>query len=252
MFVCLWDDCGYECYLSSEMVRHINYHSFHSKIKSHGLNLIKSQGLKGCLLDPSQRNLFHDLAEPFKCVWGDCIERETDFDHPQEYYWHVARLVNKIKEKIKNNQYNKSVKEHLRSHTQEKLAGCPTCGCVFANRVKLLDHLKRQQCGNNEFTCTHCNKSFALERLLRDHMRSHINRYECKECGVTWPTPSSLQNHIKYRHSQDRDYSCDICEHKAKSAADLKQHLRIHQGDVLTCMEGCGFSCKSNPVMKGN
>ena len=46
----------------------------------------------------------------------------------------------------------------------------------FPDQVKLFDHLKRQQGGAEAadgFTCTHCNKKFALERLLRDHMRRY-------------------------------------------------------------------------------
>jgi hypothetical protein len=34
--------------------------------------------------------------------------------------------------------------EHIRRHTQEKLVGCPTCGGLFASKVKFVDHCKRQ------------------------------------------------------------------------------------------------------------
>ena len=137
-------------------------------------------------------------------------------------------------------------------YTQERLIACPACGALFANRVKLLDHLKRQQRGDEGFVCTNCNKSFATERLLKNHMRSHINHYTCPDCGMAWPTPSSLATHIKYRHSKSREYPCEFCEHKAKSPADLKQHARKHQGEVLSCPEGCGYVCKSNASMKSH
>lgn len=32
----------------------------------------------------------------------------------------------------------------MRSHTQEKLAACPTCGSMFSSNTKLFDHLHRQ------------------------------------------------------------------------------------------------------------
>lgn len=36
------------------------------------------------------------------------------------------------------------LREHLRSHTQEKIVACPTCGGMFANNTKFFDHIRRQ------------------------------------------------------------------------------------------------------------
>eukprot|EP00088_Acartia_fossae_P003414 TRINITY_DN11430_c0_g1_i1.p1 TRINITY_DN11430_c0_g1~~TRINITY_DN11430_c0_g1_i1.p1 ORF type:complete len:734 (-),score=123.90 TRINITY_DN11430_c0_g1_i1:243-2444(-) len=259
-FVCLWEDCGFECGEGNakEMTRHINYHSHHTQLKCKGLNLIKMHGLKGCSIDTNMRNLFQDLTAPFKCEWLGC---DTEFEQPQLFYWHVNRHINELEEEeetrtcewkscSKTFKNITRLREHMRSHCQEKSYGCPTCGALFATKTKLLDHLKRQQVTTGSFTCTNCNKTFALERLLRDHMRSHINTYECEECGMCWPTPSSLKNHIMYRHSKTRDFPCESCDYKAKSHHDLKQHSRRHQAEVLSCMEGCGFVCKANSVMK--
>ena len=40
VFGCLWAECGFETPSSEEMVRHVNFHSFHTKIKCHGLNMV--------------------------------------------------------------------------------------------------------------------------------------------------------------------------------------------------------------------
>ena len=104
--------------------------------------------------------------------------------------------------------------------------GCPTCGGLFANRVKFMDHCLKQQEGHS-FACVTCEKKFAIERHLRygerftqsispvaflpfppnfeifydyrDHMRSHVNHYKCPHCDMSCPTPSTLTSHIKYR-----------------------------------------------------
>jgi hypothetical protein len=48
------------------------------------------------------------------------------------------------------------LEEHARRHTQEKRVGCPTCGSLFANKVKFLDHCQRQIPVECEFwTCWH-------------------------------------------------------------------------------------------------
>ena len=40
VFGCLWAECGFETPSSEEMVRHVNFHSFHTKIKCHGYNMV--------------------------------------------------------------------------------------------------------------------------------------------------------------------------------------------------------------------
>lgn len=37
------------------------------------------------------------------------------------------------------------LREHLRSHTQEKVVACPGCGGMYANNTKLFDHIIRQK-----------------------------------------------------------------------------------------------------------
>lgn len=88
----------------------------------------------------------------------------------------------------------------MRSHTQERLVACPTCGSMFASNTKFFDHLHRQAdpVGKKDFffcvlvllvlleknhfcarihteslVCEHCGKAFSRERLLRDHVRQH-------------------------------------------------------------------------------
>lgn len=82
------------------------------------------------------------------------------------------------------------------------------------------------------YQCSHCDKRYTTERLLRDHVRHHVNQYKCPCCDMTCPTPSSLKSHLKYRHTTQTPYKCDHCEHGAKSVADLKKHLESHSMDV--------------------
>ena len=264
VFACLWTECGFETSSSNEMVRHIHFHSFHTKIKCHGLNMLKTHGLQPCSLDPSQRNIVPDLSDPLKCGWVGCDMADNQWHQPQQFYCHVSNHAEELRGKeIKCNWQNckktdgsvSKLKEHMRSHSQERLVGCPTCGGLFANRVKFLDHCKRQHVSNEDsFTCTNCGKKFALERLLRDHMRSHINHYKCPQCDMTCPTPSSLSNHMRYKHMKDKPFSCEFCNYKGKTQHDVKGHMRIHYEEVeLNCTEtGCTFSCRAQSTMKSH
>ena len=79
------------------------------------------------------------------------------------------------------------VNEHVRSHLKEKTVACSNCGSVFSNNTKFSDHLVRQQTPSDDgnLTCSFCHKSFASERLLRDHTRRHINTLQCPQCELT-------------------------------------------------------------------
>lgn len=41
--------------------------------------------------------------------------------------------------------------EHVKTHTQEKVIGCPTCGTLFCSRAKFLDHCNRQIPENSKY-----------------------------------------------------------------------------------------------------
>ena len=146
------------------------------------------------------------------------------------------------------------IKEHMKCHSQEKLVGCPQCGGMFANRIKFFDHCMRQQSNvkNPSFICTKCNKAFTIERHLRDHMRAHINYYKCNFCDMTCPSPSTLKNHIRYRHVDVKPYSCEFCEYRGKTPGDIKSHVRIHFNEVeIVCPEeNCNYKCRAKLTMK--
>lgn len=151
--MCVWEDCGFETSDQKEMIRHIYYHAYHTKIKCLGANLIEKLALQGCQLDPQTRNAVPELTEPLICSWKEC---KLEFLNVQLFYWHVHThsITDDNGEKgtkkclwdsCTGSFCNKfKLRDHLRSHTQEKSLACPTCGSLFASRTKLHDHCLRQ------------------------------------------------------------------------------------------------------------
>lgn len=39
-YACLWGTCGFKSVDSSELMRHVNFHSYHTKLKSIGSNIL--------------------------------------------------------------------------------------------------------------------------------------------------------------------------------------------------------------------
>lgn len=153
VITCLWEECGFNSTDQKESIRHIYYHAYHTKIKCLGANLIEKHALQGCQLDPQTRNTVPELTEPLTCRWEDC---SIEFVNIQQFYWHVHThaITNDNGEKetkrcvwsdCQSRFGNKfKLREHLKSHTQEKALACPTCGSLFATRTKLHDHCLRQ------------------------------------------------------------------------------------------------------------
>lgn len=260
VYACLWESCGFESSDASEIMRHVNYHSYHTKIKCIGSNILARTKLPACTFLQVGKNLIPDLPDPFACCWDDC---ERTFNNSQMYFDHIQTHVhcnprgNNVVGGVPCSWRGcKSVfrsvyklADHVRSHTQEKLVGCPTCGGLFATKTKFFDHCKRQvPLEMQEYQCSHCSKYYPSERLLRDHMRHHVNHYKCSFCDMTCPTPSSLSVHIRYRHLDSKPFKCNFCEYTAKTQYDMKNHLNTHCSDpIYRCQqEGCGFSCRSS------
>ncbi|GCB61109.1 hypothetical protein scyTo_0011254, partial [Scyliorhinus torazame] len=177
---------------------------------------------------------------------GQCTDKETlpNKNEAISCCWKGCGATFKIKFKLR---------EHLRSHTQEKVASCANCGGMFSNNTKFYDHVRRQTANEQKtFPCQHCDKQFANERLLRDHVRNHVNQFKCPLCDMTCTTFSSLRTHIKFRHCDERPYGCDFCENSFKNLYDLRKHIETHN-DEPTCRcssDGCNFSARSVQTLK--
>ncbi|NWR35726.1 HINFP factor, partial [Tachuris rubrigastra] len=262
-YTCLWQDCGFCSPESpSDLVRHVYFHCYHTKLKQWGLQALQGQGdVSHCQLDFQSRNIIPEIQENFLCLWEYC---ERSFDNPEWFYRHVEdhSFCSEYKAAGKENHVvlcgwkdcdcsfkgRCKLREHLRSHTQEKVVACPTCGGMFANNTKFFDHIRRQTTLDQQrFQCSHCSKRFATERLLRDHMRNHVNHYKCPLCDMTCPLPSSLRNHIRFRHSEERPFKCDYCDYSCKNLIDLRKHLDTHSKEpAYRCeFEACSFSARS-------
>jgi uncharacterized C2H2 Zn-finger protein len=139
------------------------------------------------------------------------------------------------------------VLEHCRSHTGEKVVSCPKCGSLFASNSKFKDHLVRQQnFESSTFSCSICYRTYPTERLLREHVRRHINTLKCPYCDLTCNGPSRLQHHIRFRHNTITSHQCPVCQKGFKTPHCLGEHLESHGQKSMKCsISGCKYAGKT-------
>ena len=132
-------------------------------------------------------------------------------------------------------------KQHIAiSHVKVKDHICELCpDKAYSRKSGLMDHMRENHCqnGKKEYPCEHCNKSLSTLRLLKNHMKLHLENgvHVCQFCNKSFNRAFVLKQHINIVHEGIR-YQCNFCEMNYTTVANLRQHIRaIHQGLKIIC-----------------
>ena len=107
---------------------------------------------------------------------------------------------------------------HRKKHLDIKFE-CKKCDNVYTRKDTLKNH--ELICGTEivkvhkvsspliDFNCDLCGKTFAKNRYLKQHQRTHTDRmtiqnYDCKFCEKVYSSKQSLGKHIKKNHPNPR------------------------------------------------
>jgi hypothetical protein len=235
---------------------------------------INQNYIQECCLDSQSRNLIPELPYKFECSWDKC---EYNTDNPELFYRHIKEHVVEIKENFKAEKGKFSFKclwndcqtiisnqnrlvEHMRHHSQEKQVACYVCGVLFSTFTKYIDHCGRSNSNKTtetksiKFQCSHCNKKFSTNNLLREHIRKHINKYKCPTCDMTCISNNDLNKHILYKHSEEKPFKCEFCDkYQAKTLNDLNKHVMLkhdNEAEEYQCNDCGDFKTKNLNLMK--
>ncbi|XP_011695619.1 PREDICTED: zinc finger protein 765-like [Wasmannia auropunctata] len=79
-------------------------------------------------------------------------------------------------------------------------------------------------------TLTEHNKTAPYKTDLRQHISTHLPKYQCDVCEKKFVRKANLTIH-KRLHSGVRPYKCDVCEKKFARKKYLTDHERVHNGE---------------------
>nr|XP_020831936.1 histone H4 transcription factor-like isoform X3 [Phascolarctos cinereus] len=210
-YQCLWRSCEFCAAGPNELIIHVNFHSYHTKLKYLGSQMrAYHQDLPECSQRNHSQNMVPEIADTFVCCWEHC---DMTINNPEWFYQHVTMH-----------------------------AYCAENESLLNNRKAIFCRWKEQI-----FICQYCSKHFASERLLRDHVRIHVRHLNCPFCDMVCTNFSSLKTHIRFRHCDERPFLCDFCDSSFKNTYDLRKHIETHNDSSAYCCDvnGCDFTART-------
>lgn len=282
MYECKESGCEEKFDDVEEYQVHSSYHAYHRKIRDLGRNELESLKIKFRvnIVCPIADRVdagynFPQLPTKLVCGWTGCHQQFLSVD---QFYDHVAEHAHRLVDKCYWYNCNKEMKaitpsllrDHLRTHTVQKLYACPQCGNLFSTKIKFYDHFLRHvqnpnfliSPNNTEiqdkiiietynvdsnynvklYRCrqSNCDKAFLSSSLVCEHLRTHSTKNQCDQCPFVAKTKSRLESHKLYKHQDARSFQCTICDKGFKQRGDLRAHVKRHQIVLFKC-DKCDF-----------
>ena len=122
-----------------------------------------------------------------------------------------------------------------------------------ARRNKMMSPAERKQMyrlkSKQPTVCKHCGETFRSYSAMRTHMKKVEGHAEyCQYCGKAFLTKSLLKVHEK-RHTQEKNFKCDLCDFRAVTKVEISFHRPKHFANKPAVCEHCGAQYKSEKVL---
>eukprot|EP00347_Sterkiella_histriomuscorum_P001460 403371956 len=156
----------------------------------------------------------------------------------------------------------KALKEHERTHNQDRPFKCELCDQTFTQYSSLQKHARVHD-KKKPFKCSTdgCYQAFSQVSNLIRHQRIHTGEkpYECEICGKQFASGSNLKQHIQIHDRQEArsQYKCifEGCDKSYLYPSSLKKHYTVSHKEEYSQylqdrkIETCGFHLKDGQTM---
>ena len=241
----------YSCEICNEKFSQMARKLYHKR-KVHGENPTAKESVK-------IHEQLHTEENPYSC--DICQEKFTSSaarkyhhqsEHEHRYFCVTCKKGWKSPESLENHQ-------KIGACSRKVSPACHICFKIFTNKRSLVKHLKRIHEKDSSIEsipkCDICSKTFSARNLLISHLRTHDKRDP--ELDFSVPINDDLKDiyetlmEFKAKESQsilelpdtdEKPFSCDICQENFTSSAERKNHHRLKH-EKHTC-ETCKKSWK--------
>jgi hypothetical protein len=153
--------------------------------------------------EPADTAVVHVVGEE----QGLALE-QMDSDHPISLSAFTCNICRKEFKKLFN------LKQHVRTHTNEKPLQCSQCDKRFNDRSSMNKHVRTVHSAVRPHRCSVCDKCFPTNSHLADHQATHTNqkKFHCLQCGKRFAFRSSLNKHHSSHQRLASQWSSDPAE----------------------------------------
>ncbi len=120
---------------------------------------------------------------------------------------------------------------------------CVICNRSFARQQALDQHVRDSPAHLKTFYCDACDRSFSSQDALDRHIRdspAHTQRFDCNACDRSFSSQGALDQHMRDSPAHTQTFDCDACDRSFSSQDVLDQHMcdsQLHQQIIETPLD---------------
>uniref|UniRef100_A0A8D8HNK6 Zinc finger protein 26 n=1 Tax=Culex pipiens TaxID=7175 RepID=A0A8D8HNK6_CULPI len=134
------------------------------------------------------------------------------------------------------------LKNHRKTHKDQRSFVCELCGRAFLRKGILKDHMNTVHSTVRAFQCSLCPKSFTSRNIYRSHQLTHTKEkpFQCRHCDKRYLKSSDRKMHENQVHLGNRPFRCQYCPATFTRDRERRLHERVHTKAKLYTCEECG------------